>query len=308
MPHESYLQIADINFSVRCRQSTILQNDNKNYRGFLKEVARPSGDLTVDVVLDLGQMPDTGAMKKVFDSEQSWSMYSDGKDRFLSLAAQDGTSRWIAHFGSISSGVTVHCSDLQKSREGGKTAVLNPVNYPLDQLLLIYALSQMQGTIVHAAGAGINDECFIFAGKSGTGKSTIARLLSAGKHTEMLSDDRIVLRNIEGKLYAFGTPWPGDAHMAENRKYPLRGIFFIHHGSENRVVKLSQRETVERLLPITSVLWYDKALVEAALCFCEDIALRIPSYELYFRPDSELRNFIERFEPRERHGKSRRDI
>jgi hypothetical protein len=303
MPYKIYLQIADINFSVTCRQATILQNDNKNYHGFLKEVPGSGGDFTIDIVLDLERMPDTEAMKKVFDSEQSWSMYSDGKDRFLSLAVQDGTSRWIARFGNISSGITVYCSDLQKSREGGKTAVLNPVNYPLDQLLLIYALSQMQGTIVHAAGANINDRCFIFAGKSGTGKSTIARLLSAGKHTDMLSDDRIVLRNIEGKLYAFGTPWPGDAHMAENRKYPLRGIFFIHHGSEDRVVKLSQRETVERLLPVTSVLWYDKALVTSALTVCEDIAVKIPAYELYFRPDSELRNFIE-----QRHGKSRRDI
>jgi hypothetical protein len=296
MPYETYLQIADINFSVTCRQAKILQNDNRNYHGFLKEVPGSGGDFTIDVVLDLERMPDTGGMEKIFDSEQSWSMYSDGKNYFLSLAAQNGTARWIARFGNISSGVTVYCSELQTSRKNGKTAVLNPVNYPLDQLLLIYTLSQMQGTIVHSAGAGINEGCFIFAGKSGTGKSTIARLLSAGKHTDILSDDRIVIRNIEGQLYAFGTPWPGDAHMAENRKYPLRGIFFIHHGSENRVAELSQGETVERLLQVSSVLWYDKALVTAALSFCGNIALRIPAYELYFRPDSELRNFIERFE------------
>jgi hypothetical protein len=296
MPNKTYLQIADINFSVTCRQATILQNENKNYHGFLKKIPGSGGDFTIDIVLDLERMPDTGGMKEIFDSEQSWSMHSDGKDHFLSLAAQDGTDRWIARFGDISSGVTVYCSELQKSKEDGETAVLNPVNYPLDQLLLIYALSQMQGTIVHAAGASINERCFIFAGKSGAGKSTIARLLSEGKHSEMLSDDRIVIRNIEGEFYAFGTPWPGDAEIAKNRKFPLRGMFFINHGSENRAVKLSQREAVERLLPVTSVLWYDKALVEAALGFCEDMARGIPAYELYFRPDSELSNFIEQFE------------
>lgn len=295
MPDETYLQIAHIKFSVTCPQATILQNDNSNYRGFFQDVSASSGDFTIDVVLDLQGMPDTRGMKKIFDSEQSWSMYSDGKDCFLSLAAHDGTSRWIARFGSVFSGVTVHCSELQTSRKDGKTAVVNPVHYPLDQLLLIYALAQMQGIILHATGACMHDRCYIFSGTSGAGKSTIARLLSEGHQHDMLSDDRIVIRNIKDNFYAFGTPWPGDAHIAENGKYPLEAIFLISHGNENRAVRFSQREAVERLIPVTSILWYDKTLVDAALRFCEEVARAIPVYELSFKPDHTVVDFFEKF-------------
>ena len=91
--------------------------------------------------------------------------------------------------------------------------VSNPVHYPLDQLLLMYTLAQREGALLHAAGVDIQGQGFIFPGKSGAGKSTLSRQLVVQKELEVLSDDRIVIRKIDGVFQAFGTPWPGDAGL-----------------------------------------------------------------------------------------------
>jgi hypothetical protein len=52
---------------------------------------------------------------------------------------------------------------------------------------------------------------------------------------------------------------------------------------------------LERLLPVVSIPWYDKEKMMSILSFCEDLISNIPSYELYFKPDAEVVNVIERY-------------
>ena len=94
---------------------------------------------------------------------------------------------------------------------------------------------------------------YFFPGKSGAGKSTLSRLLLGRDNIGMLSDDRVVARKIKGRFEVFGTPWAGDAEIAENKNVPLSGIFFIHHAEENMIKEIKPREAIERLMPVTSI-------------------------------------------------------
>ena len=104
-----------------------------------------------------------------------------------------------------------------------------------------------------------------------------------------------MVRKIDDAFQAFGTPWSGEAGIAENKNYPLEGIFFIHHGTENSIRNLTPKEAVEKLIPVTSIPWYDEITMSNILLFCEDVVLHVPSYDLYFTPGSEVFNFFERF-------------
>ena len=111
----------------------------------------------------------------------------------------------------------------------------------------------------------------------------------------MLSDDRIVAREIDGDFQAYGTPWPGEAGIALNECVPLSSIFFINHGPANRIKEISPQEALARLLPVTSIPWYDREVMEEILTFCEDLISSVPVYELDFKPSIEVVDVFEQF-------------
>jgi serine kinase of HPr protein (carbohydrate metabolism regulator) len=159
----------------------------------------------------------------------------------------------------------------------------------------MYILARRHGALLHAAGIDINGKGYIFPGKSGAGKSTITRQFAALGDTGLLSDDRIVVRKIEGGFKAYGTPWPGEAGIALNKSVPLAGIFFINHGSANRIREITPKEALARLLPVTSIPWYDREVMDRILTFCEDLISSVPIYELDFKPSVEVVDVFERF-------------
>lgn len=266
------------------------------YASFLSPVKDPSA-VNVNVVLELGSSPDMKQSKKIFDSGQSWAISLQGSDYLLSLTppAFGKEPVWTARFQHNLAGITVYCSEMLMKSRKGKPTVSNPIRYPLDQLLLMYVLAQHEGAILHAAGIAMNKKGYIFPGRSGAGKSTLTRQFFSKKRGEALSDDRIVVRSIDHKLRVFGTPWPGEACIAQNKYAPLSALFFICHGNGNRIRDLSREKAFERLLPVTSIPWYDRDITEKLLLFCEDMVSRVPAYELCFKPSGEVVDVFENF-------------
>ena len=78
---------------------------------------------------------------------------------------------------------------------------------------MMHFLALNSGMLIHAAGWRINDSGWMFAGKSGAGKSTISNLIVEHTGGTFLSDDRIIVRKIKDNFLMYGTPWPGDAGM-----------------------------------------------------------------------------------------------
>lgn len=289
-------EIAGITFSMTCRHAILVHDSAPAYESFLKDDEDLlSSDFAIN--LDLNTMPDTGGWTKVFDSHQSWSLFLQNGEYFLAMNPEASGRQpvWIARFSPYGSAITVFCSRFLVDKRDGVPTVLNPFRYPLDQLLLMYVLAQKGGAILHAAGITINRKGYIFPGRSGAGKSTLMRQCARRNDFKGLSDDRIIVRKMDGNFKAFGTPWPGEASVAVNESVSLSGIFFISHGSENRIRELSRRDAFEGLLPVTSIPWYDREITEKLLSFCEDIVSHVPAYELCFKPGDEVVGVLEKF-------------
>ncbi|MCK5058646.1 MAG: hypothetical protein KAT34_18475 [Candidatus Aminicenantes bacterium] len=281
-----YMEIGGVQFSVFSRSPHLLQKHEAVYRRFIRKTKNMAAAIDVTIHLEAGDLPETGNLSEIFDSGQSWSMFREG-DVYWIVRQPRAFSEplWVARFGRDMAEVTVYCSDKITS---------TPFRYPLDQVLLMYILARNNGAIVHAAGLRIGNKGLLFPGPSGAGKSTLLRQFAGCKESEvsLLSDDRIIIRKIDGDFHAFGTPWPGEEGIALNEGMSLSGIFFLSHGEQNSLKELNQPEVLEKLLRVTSIPWYDRDVMDDVLHFCEDLITKKPCYELLFTPDSSITNFL----------------
>lgn len=165
------------------------------------------------------------------------------------------------------------------------------LEYPLDEVLITHYLSvgdgsSARGVELHACGmVGAAGESFLFVGHSGAGKSTTARLWTQNAPVEVLSDDRIILRQRGQQFLMYGTPWHGEAAFAAPRCAPLHRIFLLEHGAENRIERIPTSAAVGELLARSFLPFYQSRFVDPVLALLEDLARSVPCYRYQFLPD-----------------------
>lgn len=293
------LTIAGVRLFIQSRHSELPGSLDPPYLPFTGYDLDYSSSISVDLLVDT--LTDTGRLRKVFDSNESWSLLTDESSFFIIMNPADLGSRqpvWVAEVAKSFERATVHCGEMLVEYHDGEIRVSSPVCYPLDQILLMHHLSGRSGVIVHGAGISINSKGYVFAGRSGAGKSTITGILNSAGCSDILSDDRVIVRDIEDTVRVFGTPWPGEGGYASNSNVPLSGIFLLTKGEQNSITEINRRNAVERLLPVLSIPWYDKESLSGILTFCDLLLAKIPVYDLIFRPDAGIvgifREFVER--------------
>ncbi len=104
--------------------------------------------------------------------------------------------------------------------------------------------------LFHGCVISMNNKAYIITARSGVGKTTHTRLwLSefAGE-ASILNGDKPLLRIIDGKPYACGTPWKGKEGYGKNEILPVSGIAFLSRSEENRAAEIMPGEAVTRFM------------------------------------------------------------
>lgn len=289
------LNIAGVNLAISCQHPIAFASPDPAYQPFLSDAPAASCDLTIAIALQIGGEPGGAARTTVFDTGESWVMSGDDAHYYLTPNPRRFSARefWAARISRDIRHVTVYCGErLASSGERG-AAVANPVSYPLDQILLMLLLAQHEGALVHAAGVNLRGRGLIFPGKSGAGKSTLATHLAGREGIRLLSDDRIALRKDGGRFLAYGTPWPGEQGAALNESAPLSGVYFLCHADADEIVPLRPQEAAERLMPVTSIPWYDPEPMTRILQVLDVLVARVPAFEFRFKPGPEAMALLE---------------
>ena len=170
---------------------------------------------------------------------------------------------------------------------------ISPLEYPLDELIISGHLNINRiGILLHSALVSLNGRGLLFSGTSGSGKSTLSELWLAENKADVLTDERVIIREKEGSLWAFGTPWHGTAGIHKNKGAPLSAVCFIRHGAVNELRRLSVMDAANRLMVRCFPTFWHKEGMQFALDFCGLIASSIECYEFGFVPDESAVNFI----------------
>jgi hypothetical protein len=157
---------------------------------FRVEACAPDIAIQVDWRPELSMPP----ARQLFHSGYTWRLYDAGPEfRFDFHAPACGTLPYRRLLIDRQfSQARLHMSE--KAFEGVE-GTASPLEYPLDELLIIHRLTQEKAIELHSCGIVRADGTGnLFVGHSGAGKSTTTRLWTAREDVVVLSDDRIIVR------------------------------------------------------------------------------------------------------------------
>jgi len=166
--------------------------------------------------------------------------------------------------------------------------------YAIDSVLRIVhtlILARQGGFLVHAASAIRNGRAFLFAGVSGAGKTTISRL--APPDAKLLTDEVSYVRRQADEYWACGTPFAGElARVGENQSAPLKALFLLEKGPENRIEPVAAADAIRMLM--RNILFFadDTELVSLVFQSACEFVERVPVRRLIFVPDERVWEII----------------
>jgi hypothetical protein len=257
------IEIGGIAIALYTEDSGFRQLLKNRYSGFIKSSAAPQFEFEIDL----------------FEPAETTPADDDVRVRL------EG-GEWLLERGDFRAGWDARAGRgyIRQSR--------NP--YAIDSVLRIVhtlILAKQGGFLVHAASAICGEHAFLFAGASGAGKTTIARLAPPG--ATLLSDEISYVRREGHEYRACGTPFAGElARAGENQSAPLRTLFLLEKGVENRIEPVARPEAVRLLLRNILFFAEDRDLVHRVFRSACEFAERVPVRRLIFVPHGRVWEMI----------------
>lgn len=150
------------------------------------------------------------------------------------------------------------------------------------------AILRRDGISIHASAVAADGKAWLFLGKSGTGKSTHARLwLRNIPGSRLLNDDNPAVRLVDGKAVAFGTPWSGKTQCYRDESAPVGGFVRLRQGDADIFTEKEDVAAFVALLPSCSVIHSDANLQSMLYDTLTRLSERVPVGELTCLPDDE---------------------
>ena len=265
--------------------------DNFSYSG----KKRPDILINVEIVDRLPQIRNT---KPVFityhfqDGKENWRLLK--KDNTYIYKSPLEGKKQLALINETFDKATAY---LLPKKDKGFVWNTTDIIYDFLQVLLINYFAQRNlGIFTHSVGVkNLNSKGLLFTGKSGCGKTTLAKLWHNHSKAMVLNDDRIIVRKLNGKFLIYGSPWHGDFsdYLASRiESAPLEKLFFIHHAPKNKAREISQKETFNLLYPALFPTFWDRECLDNIVSFCQDLIKSVPCYRLGFVNDKKIIEFV----------------
>ncbi len=158
-------------------------------------------------------------------------------------------------------------------------------------MMVLYAIASAScnTALFHAAVVSYKDCGYLFLGKSGTGKSTHARLwLKHIAGTDLLNDDNPVVRIFEGnRAVVYGSPWSGKTPCYKNREFALGGFVLLSQAPYNKIVRLRGVQAFAALVPCISGKRWERVIADGLHKTENALAMNVPVWHLECLPDEE---------------------
>ena len=161
------------------------------------------------------------------------------------------------------------------------------LNYPSDQVLLTNRLLRLGAVVLHACGVVMNGRGYVFCGRSGIGKTTMARMWR-NRGAILLNDDRVILRLVNGEVRLFSSPWHGEEREVKAGNVPLAGFFHLTQAPTHQLTPLAGALAGARLVATAIAPFYAANGIACLLEQADQLTAHAPSYDLAFARESSV--------------------
>ena len=112
------------------------------------------------------------------------------------------------------------------------------------------------GLFVHSAVISMDNNGYMFSGRSGVGKST--HINEWVKHfgnerVTVINGDKPIIRFFDDGIYAYGNPWHGVEGWSTNAKVKLKSVCFLKQSRQNRIREMKSPEILKELINQTVI-------------------------------------------------------
>lgn len=248
----------------------------QHYQNFVAEaLAKPNVEIVLEVVSDK-------MIPAHLRGQDAVRFLSDNK---IEMVRGNGYAVWDR---------LNQCCSIKQSKADFQPKVKHPEYLfgSIVRILLSYLLLEQGGCLIHSTGLIRNGQGYLFVGKSGAGKSTVARL--SAPTAKILSDDLTLTQCLDDEMSVYGTPFWGDfkGDNANNCGAPLRGIYFLQQASKNDVTQLTVGQAMRQLLGSVMHFGQDKKTAVQILDIVKNLCISTPCYTLDFVPDNSFWKLI----------------
>ena len=148
--------------------------------------------------------------------------------------------------------------------------------------------ARLNTLLIHASVIRYRGNGLVFLGKSGTGKSTHARLwLENVEDTSLLNDDNPVIRLEDDGVFVYGSPWSGKTPCYKNERIKLKAIVRLSQAPMNRIVKLNRLEAYASLISSCSCMKWVRSMSDGVCDTVEKVIGQCGCYFLECLPDKQ---------------------
>jgi hypothetical protein len=266
------LAMGDFWCRLICEEAFVAENFRRYYSGFLVNDGNP--DLTLELKVEYHRLGEYETPNSLLVTKQV-----DG-DRF---SFADGLL--TGHLNVADR----YCSIIVKEAllGGHNIRIFEQFLYQVYYTLRYRRPSPPTSFLIHASGVSREGAGFVFTGRSGSGKSTIASLSS---QETVLNDEIVIVKKTDDRFWVQSTLFNGGFEDKVNATVPLRSVFLLAHARENYLKPISKTDFVKRfvrevIVPQPLLSLDSKSAFSEVLGFCLQLVEEIPVYELGFRPD-----------------------
>jgi hypothetical protein len=175
--------------------------------------------------------------------------------------------------------------------------LMTEVGSPLcvDSILRIatsFLAIEKNGLLVHSGAIqSKGNNAYIFAGVSGSGKSTIAKISNDSR--EVITDEMTLVEKRNDSYYVSGTPFWGEMQVSKNISRPLNAIFILQQAKEHRIEEIPKTLAISDFMRTVMYFAQNQDAFSQVLEHVVNFLEKVPIYRLHFKPELALWELID---------------
>ncbi|KRE51017.1 hypothetical protein [Paenibacillus sp. Soil724D2] len=158
------------------------------------------------------------------------------------------------------------------------------LKHALMNLYSSYLVYHQWGLLIHSSCAIDKGKAYLFAGHSGAGKSTAAKL---SQPRELFSDEATIVKITSDQITVFNSPFRSELdRTGVEESSPLAGIYLLNQAIDNHIVPLNKSNGFLNLMD--KVFYWSHSSDETGniLQLLQHVVNAVPVYELHFQKNN----------------------